>query len=362
MIRVPISDIISQRYCRVQFGLGWQSFDVPYVEGPVYMAEQIGVTIRLQCPSETSGLWLLRNHWCGNVQLSSGGAVSDVFLQMADREQDIDFYVPLPAPVDTTGEVLLRITPHNGHSLLRNQVWLLGLYFSVQPASMPVVETTSQATGVLGLRNVSKYYQTTGGRKQILDNVSVVFPPGVHTGILGRNGTGKSTLIRILGGAEAPTSGEIFRRGRVSWPLGFGGGFQTGMTGRDNVRFVARIYGLDWRDVFSYVDDFAELGTYMDMPIRTYSSGMVARLAVGLSLALDFDYYLIDELPGVGDARFSDKFYSVMQERMGRSTLILVSHYQDSVRGFCKVAAVLNQGKLVLYNDVDEAIDIYRNL
>ena len=168
---------------------------------------------------------------------------------------------------------------------------------------------------MIRLRNVTKTYRMKAGRRLILDDLSVDFVPGVNVGILGRNGAGKSTLMRIIGGAIAPDRGTVERTSRVSWPIGFKGCFHGSLTGRENLRFVCRIYKADIRQVTSFVEDFTELEDYLDMPVKTYSSGMVAKLAFGLSMAIGFDFYLIDELTAVGDASFRQKSQRVFLER-----------------------------------------------
>ena len=158
---------------------------------------------------------------------------------------------------------------------------------------------------MIKLDNVFKYYRSHGHRKVVLDHVSLDFAAGRSYGILGVNGAGKSTLMRLLAGTELPNGGRVVRTSRVSWPLGFSGGLHPMLSGRENVKFVARVYGQDARKVIDFVEDFAEIGAYIDAPIRTYSSGMMARLAFGLSLSIEFDCYLIDEVTAVGDARFA---------------------------------------------------------
>lgn len=212
------------------------------------------------------------------------------------------------------------------------------------------------------LENVSKRYRTREGWRVVLDRVSATFPAGRNIGILGKNGAGKSTLIRLLAGAEHPDRGRIWRGMRVSWPLAFAGGFQGSLTARDNVRFVSRIYGADWRRVLEQVEDFAELGPYLDMPVSTYSAGMRARLSLGLSLAIEFDCYLVDELPGVTDARLRQKYDAAMLARRARSSMILVSHSPAAIRRASDAAAVLHRGRLVLTENVEAAIAFYESL
>jgi capsular polysaccharide transport system ATP-binding protein len=177
-------------------------------------------------------------------------------------------------------------------------------------------------------------------------------------GILGRNGSGKSTLVRLLGGVEAPSHGRIQRNMSISWPIGMAAGFQPMLTGADNARFIARIYGRAVQPTVDFVEDFAELGDYMRMPMMTYSSGMRSRLALAVSLAIDFDCYLVDEALAVGDTRFGRAF----AERIERSGLILVSHSPALVRRLCTRAAVLDQGRLTFYDDLDEALATYHAL
>ena len=179
---------------------------------------------------------------------------------------------------------------------------------------------------MIRLRNVTKTYRMKAGRRLIIDDLSVDFVPGVNVGILGRNGAGKSTLMRIIGGAITPDRGTVERTSRVSWPIGFSGCFHGSLTGRENLRFVCRIYKADIQQVTSFVEDFTELEDYLDMPVKTYSSGMAAKLAFGLSMAIGFDFYLIDELTAVGDASFRQKSQRVFLERKSTSTLLVVSH------------------------------------
>lgn len=212
------------------------------------------------------------------------------------------------------------------------------------------------------LENVTKRYRTREGWRVVLDGVSATFPAGRNIGILGKNGAGKSTLIRLIAGAEHPDRGRIRRGMRVSWPLGFAGGFQGSLTARDNIRFVSRIYGADWRRVLDQVEDFAQLGPYLDMPVSTYSAGMRARLSLGLSLAIEFDCYLVDELPGVTDVLLRQKYTAIMQARRTRSAMILVSHSPAAIRQTCDAAAVLHRGRLVLTENVEAAIAFYGSL
>ena len=212
---------------------------------------------------------------------------------------------------------------------------------------------------MIELVNVSKAYPTRHGVHQVLDNVSLTIPTDQSIGILGRNGAGKSTLLRLISGIESPDMGDVVRHVRVSWPIGFGGGFHGFLTGEENLRFVARIYGVDPAEVATKVREFAGLGEYFDMPIRTYSSGMRARLAFGLSMAIDFQVYLIDEVIAVGDKPFQERCRTTLKARRDHSSVIIVSHNMDTIRQFADRCAVLNDGKLTLFDDVDEAADVY---
>jgi capsular polysaccharide transport system ATP-binding protein len=212
------------------------------------------------------------------------------------------------------------------------------------------------------MENVSKAYRTNSGKRVILDNTSTVFPRGKSVGILGHNGAGKSTLVRMLAGVEAPDRGTISRKARVSWPLGFGGAFHSSLSGAENARFAARIYGADARAVLKFVEDFAELGAYLDMPVRTYSSGMRARLAFGVSMAIEFDVYLVDEITAVGDERFKARCQEVLKQRMVNSDIIIISHSFSTMKAYCDIGVVLDKGKLVMYDDLDEAIEVYKKL
>ncbi|WP_081159231.1 ABC transporter ATP-binding protein [Ensifer aridi] len=210
--------------------------------------------------------------------------------------------------------------------------------------------------------DVSKAYHTRSGKKIVLDNASFDFPAGYNVGILGGNGAGKSTLLRMIAGAEPPDRGRIRRKARVSFPLGFGGTFHGHLSGRQNVAFVARVYGADSAKVLRFVQDFSELGDYIDMPVNTYSSGMAAKLAFGLSLAIDFDVYLVDEVTEVGDARFRRKCAEAFAERMKRSDIIMVSHNSQTIKAYCDRGAILQDGGLRFFESIDEAMLFHRRL
>jgi capsular polysaccharide transport system ATP-binding protein len=215
---------------------------------------------------------------------------------------------------------------------------------------------------MIALDDVYKYYRTHGHRKVVLNHVSLEFQAGRSYGVLGVNGAGKSTLMRILAGTELPNGGRVRRRARVSWPLGFSGGLHSRLTGRENARFVARVYGQDPRAVISFVEDFADIGAYMDVPIITYSSGMIARLAFGLSLAIDFDCYLIDETTAVGDARFAARCKEEFDRRRRKADVIMVSHALGTIRDYCDRGIVLAGGQMHIFRNLDEAIELYKKL
>jgi capsular polysaccharide transport system ATP-binding protein len=207
---------------------------------------------------------------------------------------------------------------------------------------------------------VSKVYDTRQGTRTILDCVNLRVSKGERVGILGRNGAGKSTLIRLISGVELPTSGQIHRRMSLSWPLAFGGAFQGSLSGRDNVRFICRIYGAPIGPAMRYVEEFSELGIYLGEPVKKYSSGMRARLAFGISMAVEFDCFLIDEVIAVGDARFQEKSRIELFEKRNDRAMIIVSHNAEFIRSHCQHAAVLSGGKLQTFGQVDDAFDFYR--
>jgi capsular polysaccharide transport system ATP-binding protein len=209
---------------------------------------------------------------------------------------------------------------------------------------------------MIRLEHVSKAYRTRGGRKIVLDNACATFEAGHNVGILGVNGAGKSTLIRLLAGSELPDRGVVRRYGRVSFPLGFGGTFHGALSGRENAAFIARVYGAARRAAVGYVEEFAELGEYFDMPVNTYSAGMRARLAFAACLAIDFDVYLIDEVTEVGDQHFRRKCAETFRARMARSDIILVTHNPQTLRQYCDRGAILANGALSLYDDVGAAL------
>jgi capsular polysaccharide transport system ATP-binding protein len=213
---------------------------------------------------------------------------------------------------------------------------------------------------MIELIDVVKRYPTRSGSHVVLDRVNLTILPGEKIGVLGQNGAGKSTLIRLMSGAEQPTTGRVRRTMNVSWPLAFGGAFQTALTGLDNIRFICRLYKADYHDVVERVRDFSELGDYLREPLRIYSSGMRARLAFGISLAIDFDCFLIDEVIAVGDDRFQEKCRTELFQKRHDRAMILVSHHFDTIAQHCQRAAVLRSGRLHVFSDVYSARDYYR--
>jgi capsular polysaccharide transport system ATP-binding protein len=212
---------------------------------------------------------------------------------------------------------------------------------------------------MIRLSGVNKSYPTRGGPVSILRDVNLTIDRGERVGILGRNGAGKSTLIRLISGAERPTSGLIERDMSVSWPLAFGGAFQGSLTGIDNLRFICRIYDVDPRKKIKFVQDFSELGIYLNEPVKSYSSGMRARLAFAISMVIEFDCFLIDEIIAVGDARFHEKCNHELFERRGDRAMIIVSHDAGYIRQHCTRAAVLAGGELHHPGSLDEAFEFY---
>lgn len=215
---------------------------------------------------------------------------------------------------------------------------------------------------MLHFQNVTKFYKTPNGKKYILDDVTLDIEAEKGVCILGMNGVGKSTLIRMISGSELPNCGRIVKDGNVSWPMGLSGTFQPGMTGRDNVRFVATIYNQDEEKILQQVEDFAELGEYLEMPVGTYSNGMKSRLAFGLSLAVSFDIYLIDEIISVGDRLFREKSHKILREKVSGSKVVLISHSESTARQFCDRCAILRNGELKLFDDVDEAFTEFNSI
>lgn len=212
---------------------------------------------------------------------------------------------------------------------------------------------------MIGLENINKVYPTRNGSVHVLRDVELRVDHGERLGILGRNGAGKSTLIRIISGAELPTSGRLHRDMSVSWPLAFGGAFQGSLTGFDNLRFICRIYGVDPEDKIDFVQKFSELGIFLWEPVKSYSSGMRARLAFAISMVIEFDCFLIDEIIAVGDARFHEKCNHELFVKRADRAMIIVSHDPTYIREHCSRAAVLIDGELHHPPSVEEAFEFY---
>lgn len=211
-------------------------------------------------------------------------------------------------------------------------------------------------------QNISKSYSHGKSHKKVLDKVNLIVRPGERVALLGRNGAGKSTLIKLIAGVEMPTSGNVTRSMSVSWPLGFGGGFQGSLTGYDNARFIARIYQREYSAMRDFVEDFSELGRQLKMPVKTYSSGMRARLAFALSLAIEFDCYLIDEVILVGDQNFQRKCRQELFEKRSDRAMVLATHSSELVRELCNRAVIIHKGDATIYEDVNAAVDLYTHL
>jgi len=218
---------------------------------------------------------------------------------------------------------------------------------------------------MIRLNNVTKYFKVDGDKHYVLKNVSFEIPSNTNVGILGRNGAGKSTLLRMLGGIDFPTVGTITSDKTFSWPMGLSGGFQGSMTGRQNVKFVCRIYGKTDKEIASIMDsvqEFSELGEYFDMPIKMYSTGMRGRLSFGLSLAFDFDYLIIDETLSTGDTNFKNKAKEALQKKIENCNVLLVSHSMGDLKRICDAGIIVNDGSLKYYDDIEDAITAYQEL
>lgn len=208
---------------------------------------------------------------------------------------------------------------------------------------------------MIRLENLHKTFVLKGQKKTVADNINVTFPTGAAVGLIGRNGAGKTTLMQMISGYMEPDSGTITSTGTISYPVGFAGSFHQDLSGAQNTRFVARIHGIDTEALVRFVREFAELGKHFFLPVRTYSAGMRSRLSFGVSMGIPFDFYLIDEVTSVGDAAFREKSSELFKERMKNAGALFCSHSPAGIRGLCDLAAVLENGKLTLYEDMDEA-------
>lgn len=215
---------------------------------------------------------------------------------------------------------------------------------------------------MIEIKNLYKRYHNHHGSDWVLKDISLTIPTGVSVGLIGANGAGKSTLLRLIAGMDTPERGEVIRHSRVSWPVGLSGGMQSNMTGRQNVKFVARVQGSGSEEVkriIQFVEDFAEIGSAFDEPIRTYSSGMRSRISFGLSLAFDFDVYISDEATAVGDRAFKAKAKDLFQSKVGEASLIMVSHSEGILKDLCQAGLYLKGGKAHWYDDINDAIKAY---
>ena len=214
------------------------------------------------------------------------------------------------------------------------------------------------------VEDVHKRYQTDHGpSKWILQGVTFTIPRNLSVGLIGANGAGKSTLLRIIGGVDQPNKGRVERHCRVSWPMGFGGGLQGSLTGRQNAKFVCRIHGheADIPDRLAYIQDFAQIGEAFDEPVKTYSSGMKSRLQFALSLAFDFDVYISDEVTATGDAAFKNKAAAAFKKLADHASIIMVSHGESTLRQFCSAGIWIHDGKAHWFDQIDDALKAYKS-
>jgi capsular polysaccharide transport system ATP-binding protein len=215
---------------------------------------------------------------------------------------------------------------------------------------------------MIEIRNLYKRYHNHHGSDWVLKNINLTIPPNVSVGLIGANGAGKSTLLRLIAGMDKPERGEVIRHTKVSWPVGLSGGMQKNMTARQNVKFVARVHGSSSEDVkrvIKYVEEFAEIGSAFDEPVRTFSSGMRSRISFGLSLAFDFDVYISDEATAVGDKNFKAKAKAAFREKTGKASLIMVSHSEGILRELCQAGIFINKGEATWFDSIDDAIEAY---
>ena len=219
---------------------------------------------------------------------------------------------------------------------------------------------------MIKLDNITKSFLLSGGKRHyVFKNLSFTFPEGANIGLIGSNGAGKSTLMNILGGIDVPDRGRVITNKSISWPVGLSGGLQGSLTARDNVKFVARVYGYTGKEMqekVRYVEEFADIGEYFDQPIKTFSSGMRSRVTFGLSMAFDFDYYLVDEAGAVGDANFKKKSMAVYKEKLKSGNVILVSHSMSEIRSLCDHIVLIDQGRAQVFENIEEGIGMYESL
>ncbi|MFT8737122.1 MAG: ABC transporter ATP-binding protein [Zymomonas mobilis] len=213
---------------------------------------------------------------------------------------------------------------------------------------------------MIKFENVTKIYKNNKFENTVFRDLNFTLSRGQSIGICGANGAGKSTLTRLISGVEKPTLGKITRKMSTSWPIGYTSAFQSSLTGADNCRFIARVYGKKEDELLAYVEDFAQLGPFFRQPIKTYSAGMVARLAFGVSLAVQFDCYLVDEVTGAGDERFRNRCHEALIERRTNGTLVMISHDFNTLREYCDSGAVMYQKQLHLFDSIEEAIEFHQ--
>lgn len=216
---------------------------------------------------------------------------------------------------------------------------------------------------MIELRHLTKSFVTPKGRHYVFKDLNAILPENKSVALLGKNGAGKSTLLRIIGGIDYPDQGEVITQKTISWPVALSGGFQGSLTARQNIRFVARLYVENEEQVnyvVNFVEEFAEIGRYFDMPIKSYSSGMRSRIGFGLSMAFNFDYYLLDEAGAVGDASFRKKSQRLLDELKESSNIIMVSHDLKDLTRNCDVAFLVRDGQAEYFEDVLEAVEVYK--
>lgn len=227
---------------------------------------------------------------------------------------------------------------------------------------LSIIQSGTVGNLLIRFENLSKGFWANGTRKQVIDRLNLTLPSGKSLALLGRNGAGKSTLLSLIAGTLKPDSGQIVSEGSISWPVGFAGSFHPDLTGVQNVRFIARIYGVDTDALVTFVRDFADIGPHFYEPVRSYSAGMRSRLAFGASMGIRFDTYLVDEVTAVGDQQFRRKSRNVFLDRMQESSAIVVSHNMSDIRDFCDEGLVLENGKITHFYDLHEAIAYHRDL
>ncbi|MFY0691450.1 MAG: ABC transporter ATP-binding protein [Paracoccaceae bacterium] len=214
---------------------------------------------------------------------------------------------------------------------------------------------------MIELVNLTKAFRTPRGLKYVANDISMRFPTGRSVALLGANGTGKSTLLKMIAGTADPDSGKVRSDGSISWPVGFSGSFHRDLTGAQNIRFIARLYGVDTQALLDFVEAFADLGGHFHMPLRSYSSGMKSRLAFGVSMGIPFDTYLVDEVTSVGDAAFRRRSEKLFRRRMRKASAIVVSHSPKQIRALCNAGAVLVDGRLIYFDKVKAALRFHKS-